>query len=182
MPQVSQKWLQSGSEWVEPAQPLRRDGAGLPVTVLVCAPVAVGAAVRFNMAGIVGADALVRALPVGHPSAPIVVQRIAGDEGRFIRRALGTQAAEGAGLVVDRLFRAGCGGLQILRLCFFSREAMRLQRAVGLTAVVAHGLLRAGRRAAGMLAEGDILGNAEAVAPPPSWAEAINRKPVSSAM
>ena len=41
---------------------------------------------------------------------------------------------------------------------------MRRQCAVGLAAVVAHGLLRAGRRAAGMLADGDILGNAEPVA------------------
>ena len=140
------------------------DGAGLPVTVLVCAPVAVGAAVRFNMAGIVGADALVRALPVGRPSAPIVVQRIAGDEGRFIRCALGAQAADCAGLVVDRLFGAGRGGFQILLLGGFCREAVRRQCAVGLTAVVADGLLRAGRRAAGMLADGDILGNAEPVA------------------
>ena len=43
---------------VEPLSLSAADGAGLPVTVLVRAPVAVGAAGRFNMAGIVGADAL----------------------------------------------------------------------------------------------------------------------------
>ena len=140
------------------------DGAGLPVTVLVCAPVAVGAAVRFNMAGIVGADALVRALPVGRPRAPVMAERLAGHEGRFVGGSLGAGTADGAGFVIHRLLGAGRGSFQIHFFGLFRREAMRLQRAVGLTAVVAHGLLRAGRRAAGVLAEGDILGNAEAVA------------------
>lgn len=54
---------------VEPLSLSAADGAGLPVTVLIRAPVAVGAAGRFNMAGIVGADALVCALPVGRPCA-----------------------------------------------------------------------------------------------------------------
>ena len=61
---------------VEPLSLSAADGAGLPVTVLVCAPVAVGAAGRFNMAGIVGADALVRALPVGRPCAPVMAERL----------------------------------------------------------------------------------------------------------
>ena len=149
---------------VDPLSLSAADGAGLPVTVLVCAPVAVGAAGRFNMAGIVGADALVRALPVGRPSAPVVIQRIAGFKGRLVRRPLGAGTADGAGFVIHRLFGAGRGGFQILLLGGFCREAMRLQCAVGLTAVVADGLLRAGRRAAEMLADDDILGNAEAVA------------------
>ena len=149
---------------VEPLSLSAADGAGLPVTVLVRAPVAVGAADRFNMAGIVGADALVRALPVGRPRAPVVVQRIAGFKGRLVRRPLGAGTADGAGLVIHRLFGAGRGGFPILLLGGFCREAVRRQCAVGLAAVVADSLLRAGRRAAGMLADGDILGNAEAVA------------------
>ena len=47
--------------------------------------------------------------------------------------------------------------------------------------MVADGLLRAGRRAAGVLTDGDILGNAEAVASA-VVTEAIKRKPVSPAM
>ena len=149
---------------VEPLSLSAADGAGLPVTVLVCAPVAVGAAGRFNMAGIVGADALVRALPVGRPRAPVMAERLAGFKGRLVRRPLGAGTADGAGLVIHRLFGAGRGGFQILLLGGFCREAVRRQCAVGLTAVVADSLFRAGRRAAGMFADGDILGNAEAVA------------------
>lgn len=164
MPQVSQKWLQSGSAWLSRSVSPPADGAGLPVTVLIRAPVAVGAAGRFNMAGIVGADALVCALPVGHPRAPVMAERLSGREGRLVGGSLGAGTADGAGLVIHRLFGAGRGGFQVLLLSLLGREAMRLQRAVGLTTVVADGLLRAGRRAAGMLADGDILGNAEAVA------------------
>ena len=149
---------------VEPLSLSAADGAGLPVTVLVRAPVAVGAAGRFNMAGIVGADALVRALPVGHPRAPVMAERLAGREGRLVGGSLGAGTADGAGLVIHRLFGAGRSGFQILLLGGFCREAVRRQCAVGLTAVVADSLFRAGRRAAGVLTEGDILGNAEAVA------------------
>ena len=149
---------------VEPLSLSAADGAGLPVTVLIRAPVAVGAVGRFNMAGIVGADALMRALPVGHPFAPVMAERLSGREGRLVRRPLGAGTADGTGLVIHRLFGAGRSGFQILLLGGFCREAVRRQCAVGLTAVVADGLLRAGRRAAGMLADGDILGNAEAVA------------------
>ena len=149
---------------VEPLSLSAADGAGLPVTVLIRAPVAVGAAGRFNMAGIVGADALVRALPVWHPFAPVVAERLAGFKGRLVGCPLGAGTADGAGLVIHRLFGAGRCGFQILLLGGFCREAVRRQCAVGLAAVVADGLLRAGRRAAGMLADGDILGNAEAVA------------------
>ena len=149
---------------VEPISLSAADGAGLPVTVLIRAPVAVGAADRFNMAGIVGADALVRALPVGRPRAPVMAERLAGFKGRLVRRPLGAGTADGAGLVIHRLFRAGRSGFQILLLGGFCREAVCFQRAIGLAAVVADSLLRAGRRAARMLADGDILGNAEAVA------------------
>ena len=149
---------------VEPLSLSAADGAGLPVTVLVCAPVAVGAAVRFNMAGIVGADALVRALPVGRPRAPVMAERLSGREGRLVGGSLGAGTADGAGLVIHRLFGTGCSGFQILLLGGFCREAVCFQRAIGLAAVIADGLLRAGRRAAEMLADDDILGNAEAVA------------------
>ena len=149
---------------VEPLSLSAADGAGLPVTVLIRAPVAVGAAGRFNMAGIVGADTLVCALPVGHPCAPVMAERLAGREGRLVGGSLGAGTAGCAGLVIHRLFGAGRSGFQILLLGGFCREAVRRQCAVGLTAVVADGLFRAGRRAAGVLADGDILGNAEAVA------------------
>ena len=149
---------------VEPLGLSAADGAGLPVTVPVRVPVAVGAVGRFNMVGIMGADALVRAVAVGRPRAPVMAERLAGHEGRLVGRSLGAGSADGAGFVIHRLLGAGRGGLQIRFLGVFRREAMRLQRAVGLTAVVAHGLLRAGRRAAGVLAEGDILGNAEPIA------------------
>ena len=69
---------------------------------------AAGAIVRFRVACISGADAGVRAVTVGRPCAPVVTEDVAGEEGRFLRRTLGTQAADGAGLVVLRLFRAGC--------------------------------------------------------------------------
>ena len=140
------------------------DGAGLPVTVPVRVPVAVGAVGRFDMAGIMGADALVRALPVGRPRAPVMAERLAGHEGRLVGGSHGAGSADGAGFVIHRFLGAGRAGFQILLLSLLGREAVCFQRAVGLTAVVAHGLLRAGRRAAGVLAEGDILGNAEPIA------------------
>ena len=149
---------------VEPLSLSAADGAGFPVTVLVRVPVAVGAVGRFDMAGITGADALVRAVAVGCPRAPVMAEHVAGHKGRLVGGSLGAGTADGAGFVVDCLFGAGRGGFQILLLGGFCREAVRRQCAVGLTAVVADGLLRAGRRAAGVLAEGDILGNAEPVA------------------
>ena len=149
---------------VEPLSLSAADGAGLPVTVLIRAPVAVGAAGRFNMAGIVGADALVCALPVGHPRAPVMAERLSGREGRLVDGSLGAGTADGAGLVIHRLFGAGRGRFQIHFFGLFRREAVCFQRAIGLAAVVADSLFRAGRRAAGMLADGDILGSAEAVA------------------
>ena len=132
------------------------------VRAVCCAAVAI---FGFRMAGVTLTDSGVGLfIAVLRPSAPVVVQRIAGEEGRLIRRALGAQPADCAGLVVARLFGSGCSRLRILRLCFFCREAVCFQCAIGLTAVVADGLLRAGRRAAGVRADGDILGNAKAVA------------------
>ena len=84
---------------------------------------------------------------VGSPSAPVVVQRIAGEEGRLIRRALGVQTADCAGLVIDRLFGTGCSRLQILRLCFFGSEAVCRHLAVFAAADRADSLGGAGRRA-----------------------------------
>ncbi len=85
---------------------------------------------------------------IGRPSAPVVIQHIAGEEGRLIRRALGAQTADCAGLVIDCLFGTGCSRLQILRLCFFSREAVCRHLAVFAAADRAASLVRAGRRAA----------------------------------
>ena len=87
-------------------------------------------------------------IAVLRPSAPVVVQRIAGEEGRLIRRALGAQTADCAGLVIDCLFGTGCSRLQILRLCFFSREAVCRHLAVFAAADRAGSLDGAGRRAA----------------------------------
>ena len=87
-------------------------------------------------------------IAVLRPSAPVVAQHIAGEEGRLIRRALGAQTAGCAGLVVDRLFGTGCSRLQMLRLCFFGREAVCCHLAVFAAADRADSLGGAGRRAA----------------------------------
>lgn len=61
----------------------------------------------FRMAGVTLTDSGVGLfIAVLRPSAPVVIQRIAGEEGRLIRRALGVQTTGCAGLVVDRLFFA----------------------------------------------------------------------------
>ena len=87
-------------------------------------------------------------IAVLRPIAPVVVQCIAGEEGRLIRRALGTQTADCAGLVIDCLFGTGCSRLQILRLCFFGSEAVCRHLAVFAAADRADSLGGAGRRAA----------------------------------
>ena len=103
----------------------------------------------FRMAGVTLTDSGVGLfIAVLRPSAPVVVQRIAGEEGRLIRRALGAQTADCAGLVVDRLFGTGCSRLQILRLCFFGSEAVCRHLAVFAAADRADSLGDAGRRAA----------------------------------
>ena len=67
---------------------------------------AAGAILGFRMAGVTLTDSGVGLfIAVLRPSAPVVVQRIAGEEGRLIRRALGAQTAGCAGLVIGRLFR-----------------------------------------------------------------------------
>ena len=99
------------------------------------------------MAGVTLTDSGVGLFTVLRPSAPVVIQRIAGEEGRLIRRALGAQTADCAGLVIDCLFGTGCSRLQILRLCFFSSEAV-CDLAVFAAADRADSLGGAGRRAA----------------------------------
>ena len=79
---------------------------------------------------------------------PVVIQNIAGEEDRLIRCALGTQTADCAGLVIDRLFSTGCSRLQILRLCFFGSEAVCRYLAVFAAADRADSLVRAVCRAA----------------------------------
>ena len=120
--------------------------ADITFVVLVC----IDAILRLRAcrASVNGAGAGMGAVFVGCPSAPVVIQHIAGEEGRLIRRALGAQAAEGAGLVVDRLFGTGCSRLQILRLCFFGSEAVCRHLAVFAAADRADSLGSAGRRAA----------------------------------
>ena len=64
------------------------------------------------------------AVTVGRPRAPVMVQDVSGEEGRFLRRTLGAQTADGAGLVINRFLRAGGGGFQILFRCRFFRETV----------------------------------------------------------
>ena len=76
---------------------------------------AAGAVISLGVRGIALTDSGVGLfIAVLRPIAPVVVQCIAGEEGRLIRRALGTQTADCAGLVIDRLSRAGGGGFQVL--------------------------------------------------------------------
>ena len=82
------------------------------------------------MACVSGADAGVRAGTVGRPRAVVVAENVAGYEGGFIGCALGTQAADGAGFVIDRFFRAGCGGFQIHFLRCFCRKAVFLENSL----------------------------------------------------
>ena len=111
---------------------------------------AAGAVISLGVRGIALTDSGVGLfIAVLRPSAPVVVQRIAGEEGRLIRRALGVQTADCAGLVIDRLFGTGCSRLQILRLCFFGSEAVCRHLAVFAAADRADSLGGAGRRAAG---------------------------------
>ena len=121
--------------------------ADITFMVLVC----IDAILRLRAcrASVNGAGAGMGAVFVGRPSSPVVVQRIAGEEGRLIRRALGAQTADCAGLVIDRLFGTSCSRLQILRLCFFGSEAVCRHLAVFAAADRADGPCRTGCRAAG---------------------------------
>ena len=106
----------------------------------------------FRMAGVTLTDSGVGLfIAVLRPSAPVVVQRIAGEEGRLIRRALGAQTADCAGLVVDCLFRAGGGGFQVLCIHGLRREVVGQLFAILSLAKLTDGILGAGRFAAGVL-------------------------------
>ena len=83
---------------------------------------AAGAVARFRVSGISGADAGMCAVTVGRPRAPVMVQDVSGEEGRFLRRTLGAQTADGAGFVVDSLCRTGGGGFQIVSFRNLSGE------------------------------------------------------------
>ena len=121
----------------------------------------------FRMAGVTLTDSGVGLfIAVLRPIAPVVIQRIAGEEGRLIRRALGAQTADCAGLVIDCLFGTGCSRLQILRLCFFSSEAVCCHLAVFAAADRADSLGGAGRRAGDdrILERRAVIGNRAVVA------------------
>ena len=106
----------------------------------------------FRMAGVTLTDSGVGLfIAVLRPSAPVVVQRIAGEEGRLIRRALGAQTADCAGLVVDCLFRAGGGGFQVLCIHGLRREVVGQLFAILSLAKLTDGILGAGCFAAGVL-------------------------------
>ena len=105
-----------------------------------CAAMAV---VRLCVAGISRADARMCAVTVGRPRAIVMSKRISVLKGF---RAL--FAADGAGLVIDRFCYAGRGRFQILIVCFFSCEVMRLHFAVFTAASLADRFCSAGRRAA----------------------------------
>ena len=96
------------------------------------------------MTAVSGADAAVGTVAVGLPFTPVVAENIANLEG--FRSFF---AADGAGLVVNCLLRAGCGGFQVFFFNHFCRKVMRGKLAVCLTADRADRLCLTGRRAAG---------------------------------
>ena len=113
--------------------------------------VVIRAVLSFRVGAICLTGAGVGFVAAGCPVAPIVAERIAGEEGRLIRRALGAQTADCAGLVVNRLFRAGGGGFQVLCIHGLLREVVGQLFAIFRTANCACCSLGAGRRAAGVL-------------------------------
>ena len=122
--------------------------ADITFVVFVC----IDAILGFRMAGVTLTDSGVGLfIAVLRPSAPVVVQRIAGEEGRLIRRALRAQTADCAGLVVDCLFRAGGGGFQVLCIHGLRREVVGQLFAILSLAKLTDGILGAGRFAAGVL-------------------------------
>ena len=113
---------------------------------------AAGAVFRLGVAGVAGADAGVAAsVAVLRPCAPFMAQNAAGFKGSLAGRTLGAQAANRAGLVVDRFLRAAGAGFQVLLLCRFCREVVRLQRTVLALANLADCLGSAGGFAAGTI-------------------------------
>ena len=113
---------------------------------------AAGAAFRLGVAGVAGADAGVAAsVAVLRPCAPFMAQNAAGFKGSLTVRPLGAQAANRAGLVVDRFLRAAGAGFQVLLLCRLRCEVVRLQRTVLALANLADCLGSAGGCAAGTI-------------------------------
>ena len=96
------------------------------------------------MAAVSGADAAMGIVSVGLPFAPVVAENVADLKGF---RSLFT--ADGAGLVVNCLLRAGCGGFQVLFLHGFRREAVCAKLAVFVPAHSADCLCLTGRRTTG---------------------------------
>ena len=109
---------------------------------------AAGAAVRLGVAAIALADARVRVVAVGGPCTPVMSEDVSSLEGRLRSRPRRAEAAGRAGLVIDRLFRAGRTGFQILRFRNFRRKIVRQKLAVFAAADRADSLGGAGRRAA----------------------------------
>ena len=96
------------------------------------------------MTAVSGADAAVGIVSVGLPFAPVVAENIANLEG--FRSFF---AADCAGLVVNCLLRAGCGGFQVFFFNHFCRKVMRGKLTILLTADRADRLCLTGRRTAG---------------------------------
>ncbi|WP_215684942.1 hypothetical protein, partial [Coprococcus eutactus] len=120
--------------------------ADITFVIFVC----IDAILRLRACGasVNGAGAGMGAVFVGRPSSPVVVQRIAGEEGRLIRRALGAHTADCAGLVIDRLYRAGGSEFQVLCIHGLRREVVGQLFAILRLAYLADGFCGAGRRAA----------------------------------
>ena len=104
------------------------------------------------MAAVSGADAAMGIVSVGLPFAPVVAENVADLKGF---RSL--FAADCAGLVVSRLFRAGRGGFQILFFRHFRRKVVRGKLTILLTADRADRFCLTGRRAAGT-SDGFLMG------------------------
>ena len=113
---------------------------------------AAGTGTIFPVVGVTLADTGVAAsVAVLRPCAPVVAQNAAGFKGGLAGRPLGAQAANRAGLVVDRFLCAAGAGFQVLLLCRFCREVVRLQRTVLALANLADCLGGAGGCAAGTI-------------------------------
>ena len=110
------------------------------------------AVVRFRVAFVALAGTGVRTVAIRSPCLPVVAEDVAGCEGSFIGCALGAQTAGSAGLVIDRFFRAGRGGLQILFICCLSGEVMCIHFSVCTATNFADSFCSAGRCAAGTIA------------------------------
>ena len=110
---------------------------------------AAGAIIRLGVAAIALADTRVRVVAVGGPCTPVVSEDVSSLKGRFKCRTRRAESAGRAGLIIDRLFRAGRTGFQILRFRNFRRKIVRQKLAVFAAADLADGPCRTGCRAAG---------------------------------